>query len=231
MLQQIGSISLACGLTIRSRWIPSEYNVSNGPSRGQIAPGAYVKLGSASETPTAYENTATEESANESYSSASLKGRALPQVGAAVKKMAPSVRTQTSSLPKKKAVQQPRRTIHKMKHVDSTNAGSRSKKLPILEQKSVSCEVKNQYAGYLDRFKGFCVENGYHCPPEHTVIDPLLTDYMDVLYLDGGSCHEGEKTLAALEFEFLTLKGKMLRSRRALRGWRKEMPPDSRFPL
>ena len=40
ILQQIGSISLACALTLQSRWIPNEKNVADGPSRGQIALGA-----------------------------------------------------------------------------------------------------------------------------------------------------------------------------------------------
>ena len=43
ILQQIGSISLACALTLQSRWIPNEKNVADGPSRGQIALGAVSK--------------------------------------------------------------------------------------------------------------------------------------------------------------------------------------------
>ena len=43
VLQQIGAISLACCLTLRPRWIPSEWNVADGPSRGQYAPGPYIK--------------------------------------------------------------------------------------------------------------------------------------------------------------------------------------------
>ena len=38
-------LSLACSLTLRSRWIPSEVNVSDGPSRGQILPGPHIKEG------------------------------------------------------------------------------------------------------------------------------------------------------------------------------------------
>ena len=127
----------------------------------------------------------------------------------------------------------PRRTIHKVKHVDSSGAGKRAiqKKHTILEQKSVSCEVKQQYAGYLQRFVGFCKESGFHWPPASNLIDPLLTDYLDILYLDNRSCHEGEKTLAAVEFEMIQLKGQLVRARRALKGWRKEMPPQSRLPL
>lgn len=44
VLQQIGSVCLACSISLRSRWIPSELNISDGPSRGQIAPGPYVKV-------------------------------------------------------------------------------------------------------------------------------------------------------------------------------------------
>ena len=43
VLQQIGAISLACCLTLRPRWIPSEWNIADGPSRGQYAAGPYIK--------------------------------------------------------------------------------------------------------------------------------------------------------------------------------------------
>ena len=41
----------------------------------------------------------------------------------------------------------------------------------------------------------------------------------------------GEKSLAAVEYQWHKVKGTLLRSRRALRGWRKEVPPKSRLPL
>lgn len=43
VLQQLGAISLACAITIRPRWIPSEWNVADGPSRQQARPGPYCK--------------------------------------------------------------------------------------------------------------------------------------------------------------------------------------------
>ena len=43
ILQQVGSICLAARLCIRVRWVPSEWNPSDGPSRGQISPGPYQK--------------------------------------------------------------------------------------------------------------------------------------------------------------------------------------------
>lgn len=40
VLQKIGSICLACCISIRTRWVPSELNIADGPSRGQYRPGA-----------------------------------------------------------------------------------------------------------------------------------------------------------------------------------------------
>ena len=40
VIQKISAISLACQLTIRTRWVRSEVNVADGPSRGFIKPGA-----------------------------------------------------------------------------------------------------------------------------------------------------------------------------------------------
>ena len=42
--QQIAALSLASGFSIRVRWIASELNVADGPSRGQIDPGSYRGL-------------------------------------------------------------------------------------------------------------------------------------------------------------------------------------------
>eukprot|EP00438_Fugacium_kawagutii_P025119 Skav230792 [mRNA] locus=scaffold312:103074:108500:+ [translate_table: standard] len=39
--QQIAALSLAGGFTVRTRWIASESNVADGPSRGQLNPGPY----------------------------------------------------------------------------------------------------------------------------------------------------------------------------------------------
>eukprot|EP00438_Fugacium_kawagutii_P033140 Skav227543 [mRNA] locus=scaffold2241:169914:174596:- [translate_table: standard] len=41
--QQVSALSIACGFSIRVRWIPSESNCADGPSRGQWQPGAYQK--------------------------------------------------------------------------------------------------------------------------------------------------------------------------------------------
>ena len=39
--QQVAALSIAGGFSVRLRWIASEHNVADGPSRGQIEPGPY----------------------------------------------------------------------------------------------------------------------------------------------------------------------------------------------
>ena len=41
IMQQLSALSLAGGFLLRLRWVPSELNPSDGPSRGQIKPGTY----------------------------------------------------------------------------------------------------------------------------------------------------------------------------------------------
>lgn len=43
IMQQVGSICLAASLGVFPRWIPSEWNVADGPSRGQVSPGPFKK--------------------------------------------------------------------------------------------------------------------------------------------------------------------------------------------
>ena len=62
-------------------------------------------------------------------------------------------------------------------------------------------------------------------------MDSILADYLDVMFLENRSAAEGEKTVAAVEFNDVSLKGQLVRCKRALRGWCKERPPHSRVPL
>jgi integrase len=103
--------------------------------------------------------------------------------------------------------------------------------MTVLEQKSVSSEIQFQYQGYYLKLKDFSMESGLGWPLQRDVADLVLADYMDTLFLEKKAAAEGEKTLAALEFFQLELKGTLWHSRRALRGWRKCMPAQSRLPL
>lgn len=126
-----------------------------------------------------------------------------------------------------------RRTVASLLDVPKEAVGSlaQKKELSLLERKSISVEARGQYEMYFRRFVDFCKDNGSPLPLSPEVLDAMLTDYMDLLFLDNRGAHEGEKTVAAVEFNIISVKGKLVRARRALRGWRKEMPPQSRLPL
>ena len=98
-----------------------------------------------------------------------------------------------------------------------------------LEKVSISGPQRRQYAAYLKGFKDFCKEQNLAWPLDSP--DGVLADYCDDLFLAGQSAAVGEKTIAALEYFNLELKGKLIHAKRALKGWRKLAPPRSRLPL
>ena len=127
----------------------------------------------------------------------------------------------------------PLRSVQAIAVADLKGVGKKaqSNQMTILEQKSVSTEILNQYEGYLKKLEVFSRENAVKWPLHVDEADAVLADYMDVLFLDKKSPSEGEKVMAALEFFRHDLKGKCHRSRKALKGWRKTMPAQSRLPL
>ncbi|CAL1160112.1 unnamed protein product, partial [Cladocopium goreaui] len=129
---------------------------------------------------------------------------------------------------------QPRevRVVSALKSEEVKDAGKRAQlnRLTILEQKSISTEVRHQYQSFLLKFESFCRDSGLKWPLVKDV-DAILADFLDVMFLDNRPAAEGEKVVAAVEFNNVKLKGCLVRSKRALRGWRKERPPQSRLPL
>lgn len=148
-----------------------------------------------------------------------------------------AIRKPTRSLPvnKDKVLKRakPLRSIQSISVADLQGVGKKaqSNQMTILEKKSVSSEILVQYEGYLRKLEAFSKENGVTWPLVSAEADAMVADYMDVLFLDKKSPSEGEKVLAALEFFRHDLKGRCHRSRKALKGWRKCMPAQSRLPL
>lgn len=96
------------------------------------------------------------------------------------------------------------------------------KGLTRLEMRSVSSEVQHQYAMYYTKFKEFCLTNSVQWPVPKVEADHVMCDYLDFLFEEGKSPHEGEKTVASLEFHRMDIKGTLLRCKRAMRGWKKQ---------
>ena len=126
----------------------------------------------------------------------------------------------------------PRRVVHRISFAEEDGIGKRAQqnRLTALEERSVSCEVREQYQGFYTKFKNFYQAAGLKWPLGKEC-DRVLADFLDVLFLEGRSASEGEKVVAAVEFHHAEVKGTLVRSKRALRGWRKERPAKSRLPL
>jgi hypothetical protein len=116
-----------------------------------------------------------------------------------------------------------------------TGAGrlAQAGEMTLLEENSISAMVETQYSEYLRAFKAFYKENGWGELLDKNT-DLVLADFFDVKYLEGRGSAEGEKTIAAIQFHDSRFKsGEMLlvRSKRALKGWRKLVPQGSRLPM
>ena len=232
VLEQIGSICLAATIVLRGRWIPSEKNIADGPSRGQILAGPFTK--------------AVVEESKEAILSSLGGGISQPteaqSQGFEVKGYERQCSHSSETSEKSFGVEG---TSSELQAQEKENCGQlvgcsqRSRWKSSAEEGVIASGEKEHQCGgpgpvyemYFRRFVDFCKDNGSPLPLSPEVLDAMLTDYMDLLFLDNRGAHEGEKTVAAVEFNIISVKGKLVRARRALRGWRKEMPPQSRLPL
>ena len=87
----------------------------------------------------------------------------------------------------------------------------------------------NQYQKYLLMFENFCRQRPRL--PYRKGCGQHSCRLLGRDFLENRSAAEGEKTVAAVEFNDVSLKGQLVRCKRALRGWCKERPPHSRVPL
>ena len=222
--QQVAALSIAGGFSVRLRWIASEHNVADGPSRGQIEPGPYTGR------------------VTEKQSRQSVRKMPWKVEKAIVRHLKPVVKKPQSNQSKSRSLKgatvsmksppAPRRKVGRIPALLEDNVGLRAQKgrLTVLEERSVSAEVQSQYRAYYEKFENFCRVSRLGWPLKKEV-DLILADFLDVMFLGNHSAAEGEKVVAATEFFNLHLKGTLFHCKRALRGWRKEKPAQSRLPL
>ena len=113
--------------------------------------------------------------------------------------------------------------------IDDSDGLSEVEDMKFLESQSITANQRHQYQTYMRKFKDFCKEQKQGWPPEF--LDSVRADYCVDLFLAGQSASTGEKTVAAVEFFMLGWKGKLVKSKRSLKGWRRLCPPSSRLPL
>ena len=106
--------------------------------------------------------------------------------------------------------------------------------LSILEVSSVKTSTRQDY---LNKLRGFYEFTAFHQleTRDEAQLDKALCDYADVQYLNGEDSNFGQKLLAALEFQRpeAAREGRLqvTRFRRALKGWRRMAPTQTRLPL
>ncbi|CAE7502120.1 unnamed protein product [Symbiodinium sp. KB8] len=223
--QQYSALTLACDM--RVRWVPSEVNPADGPSRGSLLPSS------------SWEDAARlcrEEGGKGhqgGHSSIDSEWECESDGSKGFRSCAEEDEFQSSSWEMVKA-RDPKTNPAEKRQLLSTILEDSSTEddgpeMSRLEKKSIGRDQRKQYQRYLSSFKDYCMEFGLTWPP--TELDWTLADYFDVMFLDGNSQATGQKILAAVEYAFIEKKGSLVRARRALRGWQKLMPSQSRLPL
>eukprot|EP00913_Durusdinium_trenchii_P019682 g18503.t1 len=103
----------------------------------------------------------------------------------------------------------------------------------LLEYASIKEPARKDYCRKLEGFYAFVVKYEMDIRNEN-LLDAALCEYAEHLYLDGEDSHYGQKLRAALEFdrpEFSREGGLALpRFKRALKGWRRLAPTQTRLP-
>ena len=221
--QQVAALSIAGGFSVRLRWIASEHNVAD---VRPVAKSSRVLTGRV-----------TEKQSRQSVRKMPWKVEKV-----IVRHLKPVVKKPQSNQSKSRSLKgatvsmksppAPRRKVGRIPALLEDNVGSRAQKgrLTVLEERSVSAEVQSQYRACYEKFENFCRVSRLGWPLKKEV-DLILADFLDVMFLGNHSAAEGEKVVAATEFFNLHLKGTLFHCKRALRGWRKEKPAQSRLPL
>ena len=127
---------------------------------------------------------------------------------------------------REKAMRRKRKYVKRMR----ATRGEKS----ILELNSVKEPQRRDYSRRLEKFYAFADHFELDIAKEKG-LDEVLCEYADALYMEGEDCNCGQKLLAALELEMPEWHRegvlKLPRFRRALKGWRKLAPPQTRLPL
>ena len=104
----------------------------------------------------------------------------------------------------------------------------------LLEHASIKEPARKDYYRKLEGFYAFVVKYELTIRSEES-LDAALCEYAEHLFLDGEDSHYGQKLQAALEYDRpeFSREGRLAlpRFKRALKGWRKLAPTQTRLPM
>ncbi|CAK0902508.1 unnamed protein product [Prorocentrum cordatum] len=241
--QAIAAVTLVTATTLHYRWLPSEWNAADNPSRGRFSPSTpqpllpRAKAGAAGPGAAGPPGRPADVGAGAAARGAAARpdglGDADPvyvQASGDVEARGPRRRPAAASPPAKKR-----------RRVAATAAAAARRRsaavqlpgLSVLETGSITAATRAQYVEAFDGFQAWMAERGVQ-PTTLDDYDEQLVLRLDELYLDGEGIGAGQKLFASVLF-FLGLTkaagSPMARARRALRGFRRLAPPTSRLPL
>ncbi|CAK0789751.1 unnamed protein product, partial [Prorocentrum cordatum] len=205
--QAIAALSLATGSALHYRWLPSEWNVADSPSRGLWAPAAPSPLDFSKHAPAGQPRTDLDRRAD---------GGADGPAGLAA--------GQAGGHPWKR---QTVADVAARRRASAVTVGG----LTVLESASVRPRTRQKYQSLFAEFLAWLA---VPVATSEAGVDQQLVGWLDALHLGGENLGSAQWGFAAVTF-FTGLQKSagalMPRSRRALQGFRRCCPPQSRLPL
>lgn len=117
-----------------------------------------------------------------------------------------------------------------MKVSGSLGTSTQQRRLSLCELAAVGPRTRSTYQKFLGDFLAWARKQGRSTADSE--VELALVDYFDVLVSQGWGAHRAETLVAALIAQRPWLANQRLeRVRRSLRGFRKLVPPVSRYPL
>lgn len=245
MLRQIRkfcSMSLARNISFSVRWVPSELNPADGPSRdsSQLISSAPQWRQDGSKEGGSFVELKTELLREPGFASPTLDQLSshLPEVNKQKVQQESESTDSSSESPKKGARERrlQRRSRNRLKKYIHQKMESSQHGLTLLEQKAIGERASKYYNEEYQAMKSFAKSLGCAFSTPQS-LDAMLTRYFNHLFLQGHPAHRGDKILASVMHHHPQYgrqgTEKLPHSWRSLKGWRRLGAGSSRkaYPL
>ena len=227
--RKAAAYSVAGNCFFTHRWIPSEWNAADGPSRQwESSSKEFFSKRKAKEIQQAI--------CYPKGQSQAIKEVSSPGLLAQLKKNVPPRRTKSAPSQKelRKAIQgkdEITRATKRKNLADQKLIVPRSAEQTMLEAAAVAPRTSEEYNHKLKLFQSFCSVQKLRLQ-KPTDVDLALTLFLNQSFIEGWSVAEGNKCLAAvMDWKPQISKHQLPRSRRSLQGWKNLDPGTTRPPM
>ena len=227
VVQQTAALSMASGCLFRMRWIPSEWNPADGPSRGGWEPSIPSRVLKDDSSATWGSSDMAVQEGKAANNRGFAKGG--PDRGDASDMGHRVGETEKKPEEKKKARRSQRR-----RNASVINPVS-------LKEASVKTATRLRYQMQWTNFEKWgkrrvkqILTLGLEEPSKAAArMDSLVVDYLEFLYISGEDLSVANYTMASIVFKIPWLKNQaaLPEALQSMKGWRRLCPPRSRMPL